>query len=80
MKAYVWAQSKHHDGNRDTADDVVTVTGRTGKMSAVAVARQLDQGIMPEGFAANKSYVRLAVGHGVTVVYDSGRKRIVYAD
>jgi len=81
MKWLVWAKSVYHDGNRGTADDVVTVTGTLPRgESAVAVARQLDSGVMPPGFSVKDTAdVKIAAGHGVTVIYDSGQRREVHA-
>ena len=75
-----WVKEKYHDGNRDTADDVVTLSGETcnAKLSALMA----DGGEIPAGFVPAYSSItpKIAVGHGVTVRYPNGALKTFRAE
>ena len=66
---------------RDTASDVAS--GEIACLNAVAVARELDRkgerSEYAKAFPARPKGSRLAVGHGVTIRYASGKLRTVRA-
>ena len=84
VKLIAWVQrdSDRRDEASDTASAIVPQRG------ALAVAEAVDRGEVPAGVAFNvkprAAYETrepsLAVGHGVTIVYGSGRSREVRAD
>lgn len=79
----VWAKSRYHDGNRDTADTVVSIPCAGAPRNLTAIARHLD-GEEQESVARSLGWAsangeRLASFHGVTIVYASGRMRTVRA-
>jgi len=76
---------KRASDSRDTASD--TAAAIVPQAGALAVARAVDGGDCPPDvhfdtkpqMAYEDGPPRLAVGHGVTIVYDSGRMRTVRA-
>jgi hypothetical protein len=79
VKLLCMAKSEHHDGKKDTADAVLELNGET--KNAARSTRVADGGQIPKGFrvsVGNQNW-RLAAGHGVTVIYPSGKSRMVRA-
>lgn len=74
-----WVRTKQD--RMDEASDCKAAIIDTGKLSAVAVARNLDRLGNRSDFAKNfiieDPESRLATGHGVTVEYDNGNLRTV---
>ena len=67
VRLLYWSRSKYHDGNRDTAEQVLSI--EVPQEIAVRFAKHIDEQYVPP--------LNNACGHGVTIIYGSGRKRTV---
>ena len=81
VKIYAWVLTPND--TRDTASS--TVSFEASQKFAVQTARRIDRHGMAATEAANRGIVlppghSIAAGHGVRIVYPSGRARVIFAD
>lgn len=76
----VWCKSRYHDGNRDTADTLNRIYVDCGGLPPLRVAMYLNEhGMLPQSakMISDALTDRIAAGHGITIIYPSGKHRKV---